>query len=111
MKKLFVVIAILCICGTAYAAQTGTTAWHSHSYTDNDTCNYVDKYSEYQKKLGLGMGIGADIVAYEFDGALNQVYGLDSVNVETKWDINNQSGSVYGVVHANAWRVIENLLK
>ena len=109
MKKLFVVIAILCICGTAYAAQTGTTAWHSHSYTDN--VGAADRYSEFQEKQGMGLGLGLDTVVYEAEGDLKDVWCLDSINVESKWDINNGNASVYGVAHVNAWRAIKNILK
>lgn len=111
MKYLVIVLAVLLLAVPAMAATTGTTLFHSHSYTDNDTCNYVDKYSEYQVKQNWPLGIGADVTLYEFDGALNQVYGLDSVNTEVKYDISNGGMSAYGVVHVNAWRVVRNLMK
>ena len=109
MKYLIIMLAVLMLAVPAMAAQTGTTAWHSHSYTDNDS--YVDKYSEYQKVQDWPMGVGADVVLYEFDGALKNDWCLDSVNTEVKYDIANGGMSVYGVVHVNAWREIQKLIK
>ena len=111
MKKLFIVVAILCLCGMAYAEQTGVTAWHSHSYVDSKDAGWQDKYSEYQEKQGMGLGLGLDTVVYEAEGDLKDVWCLDSLNVESKWDINNGNASVYGVAHVNAWRAIKNILK
>lgn len=111
MKYLVILVAILCMCNLAYGAQTGTTLWHSHSYTDTDTDSYVDKYSEYQKKQDMALGLGLDVTVYEFTGALKSDWCLDSINTEYKYDMANGNQSVYGVVHVNAWRAIEKLIK
>ena len=109
MKYLsLMVVVLVLLCGVAYADQTGTTFWHSHSYTDN--VGAADKYSEYQKKLDWPMGIGLDAILYEFEGTANK-YGLDTINVESKYDIANGGCSVFGVVHVNAYRAIKDLLK
>ena len=108
MKYLVIVLAILFICIPVQAAQTGTTAWHSHSYTDKDS--FVDKYGDYQKKQNWPMGIGVDAIMYEFTGPLKYDYCLDSINTETKYDIANGSMSVYAVAHVNVWRAIDKLI-
>ena len=108
-----VVLMALVMCGVAYAEQTGTTLWHKHSYVDNDS--YVDRYNEYQKKLGMPLGVGVDAILYEFDENVNK-YGLDSVNVEAKYDcINNDNAfsggtSVFFVVHVNLYQAGKKLL-
>lgn len=108
MRKLvLVVLAVMLLAVPTFAAQTGTTAWHSHSYTDNDS--YVDKYSEYQLKQGPALGLGVDAKLYEFDGTVRE-YGVDSVNVEYKYDIANNNQSVYGVVHVDLWQTGKKLL-
>jgi len=106
-KVALVVLFAMLVCGLAYGADTGTTLWHKHSYVDKDS--YVDKYSEYQKKLGWPMGVGVDAILYEFEPSLSQ-YGFDSINSETKYDIVNGSMSVYGVVHVNLWQAGKKLL-
>lgn len=108
MKYFAVIVAVLLLAGVAYADQTGTTFWHSHSYTDN--VGVADRYSEYQKKRDMPMGVGLDVVLYEFEGSLND-YGLTSVNTEYKWDVSNNEQSIYGVVHVNAWKTVKNLMK
>jgi hypothetical protein len=104
-----IAVVVLCLCGTAYAEQTGRTLWHSHSYTDQ--VGAADKYSEYQKKQDMALGIGIDTILYEFDGDLKYKWCLESVNTEYKYDIANGNQSTYGVVHVNAWRAVKNILK
>ena len=102
-----IVLAMLCVSGLAYAEQTGTSFWHSHSYTDNDS--WRDEYSEYQKKLNAPVGLGLDAVVYEFNPCM-QNWGLNSVNVEYKYDMANNGHSVYGVTHVNLWDLGKKLL-
>ena len=113
--RYLIIVAMLFTCGVAFADATGGPdgggIWaipalnHSHSYDKTP-----DKYSEYQKKQGMGLGVGVDTILYEFDGPLNN-WGLDSVNTEYKWDMNNNNQSLYFVTHVNAWKVIKQYLK
>ena len=108
MKVIGLIIALLMVSGVVYADQTGTTWWHSHSYTDNDS--YVDRYSEFQPKPNMELGLGADVIVYEFDGLLKDV-GFDAIEAQTRWDMNNGGDfQAYGVVKCNAWRVVKRLL-
>jgi len=112
IKKLLLVALVMMAASPVLALQTGTTAWHSHSYTvpeDIDQVYAVDKYSEYQEKQGMPLGVGLDVKLYEFDGAFYE-YGLDSINTEYKWDINNNNQSVFAVVHVNLWQTGRKLL-
>jgi hypothetical protein len=112
----FVLALMFVFCGLAYAEQTGgpdgNPIWstgilqHSHGYTDNDS--YVDKYSEYQKKQNWPMGVGVDAIIYEFEPSLYD-YGMETINVESKYDIANSSMSVFGVVHVNLWQAGKKL--
>ena len=108
MKKvLLLVLAVMMVCGVAMAAQTDSSWFHSHGYTDSDS--YVDRYSEFQEEQGAEIGIGYDVVVYEFEGELN-FWGLDAVEVQQRYDFNNHGYEIYGVVKANAWRPIKKLL-
>ena len=107
-KCLVLLVLAILLCSPVFADQTGTTFFHSHSYTDN--VGAADKYSEYQKKQGMALGLGIDTVLYEFEDSVNK-YGLESVNTEYKWDINNNNQSIYAVVHVNAWKAIKNFIK
>ena len=105
---MYILLSLLFISGVAFAAQTGTTLWHRHSYVDNNS--YVDKYSDYELKRGNPLGIGLDAVIYEFEGR-PQIYGLDNVEIQQRWDMNNQEYQLFGVMKVNAFRAIQNLLK
>lgn len=107
--KIFViaVLAVVLMASVAMADQTGRTFWHSHSYTDADS--YVDRYSEFEKKQGIEVGLGYDVIVYEFEGDAI-TWGLDAVEVQQKYDINNKDYSAYVVVKANAWRPLKKLI-
>ena len=113
MKQLVIVVAMVLACGVAFAAQTGTTLWHNHSYTDTDTntCDYADRYSEYQLKQKMPLGIGVDVVLYEPTGYVRNNLYVESVNVESKWDMANKKADVYVVTHINLWEAIQNIGK
>lgn len=100
---LVVAVAVLMFSGIAFADQTGKTLWHSHSYTDKDS--YVDRYSEYQEKQNMQLGVGADVVCYRFDGIARD-YGLESINTEYKYDVANDNHSVYVMTHYDLWGMI-----
>lgn len=109
MKKVLVLcmMAVL-LCGVAGAEQTGSSWFHSHSYTDKDS--YVDRYSEFEPERGNPLGIGLDLVVYEFEGTI-QRWGLDTVEIQQKWDMSNNEYSGYIVGKANLWRLGKKLLR
>ena len=108
MKYIVIAIAVLLVASFAYADQTGTTFWHSHSYADN--VGAADRYSEYQEKRDNPLGLGLDVVLYEFEGDF-QTYGLDNIEAQNKFDMVNKEYSGYIVVQCNAYRAIKNLMK
>ena len=66
MKVLSLVLALLMLSSVmVFADQTGTSWFHSHSYTDNDS--YVDRYSEYQTKKGLPVEAQAEVILLRAD--------------------------------------------
>ena len=119
MKKL-IVIAVLMVFAMSISVFADTTTgadWnndlgflngvrehasgHDHGYIDNNT---------WREKRGIAAGIGLDVTVYEFDGIV-QEWGADSIEVQQKYDINNNEYSGYIVCQLNAWRVIEKLMK
>ena len=109
MKQLLIMLLVLGLCGIAYAEQTGSSWFHSHSYTDNDS--YVDRYSEYQEKQKMPLGIGVDVILYQPEGAIRKYTYIDSINVESKWDMANSRSEVYFVTHVNLWAAIKDWTK
>ena len=67
MKKIlcFAIMLLMVSSVLVFADQTGTTFWHSHSYTDNDS--YVDRYSEFEKKKGLPVEAQAELILLRAD--------------------------------------------
>ena len=123
MKILGLLIAMLLVCGVVFAETTSRgnyttpvpplTNWLNNNdciYHDHDYELCPDRYSEFEKKRGNPLGIGLDLTVYEFDGMLNK-YGLDTVEVQNKWDMKNNDYSGYIVIQTNPYRVIRDLLK
>ena len=71
---------------------------HNHQYVDTDTI--------YEPKTQLGIGV--DVTVYEFEGSPYS-WGLESIEVQNKYDFNNTEYSMYGVVQVNAWRPLKKL--
>ena len=112
MKVICLLITLLMVSGIAFADQTGSSWFHSHSYTDKydpNTDSYVDRYGEFEPERKNPLGLGVDLTVYEFDGELNK-YGLDKVEVQNKWDMRNNEYSGYIVLKTNPWKLIRDLL-
>jgi hypothetical protein len=77
---------------------------HNHGYIDNDS--YQDRYSEYEPLRKNPLGLGLDLVVWEFDG-LPKNCGVDAIEIQNKWDMANREYSGYAVVKANPFRVIK----
>ena len=115
-KIMAIAIAILLISGVMAMAETTTGAnWNEDLGWANDLRDYVaghdhgytDRYNDYERNNPIGLGL--DVIVYEFDGVFQQ-YGLDTVEVQQKFDFNNTEYSVYGVVKVNAWRPLKKWL-
>lgn len=115
------VLAMIMMCGYVQAEDTtganyehpafgglvGEVHEHSHGYTDS----YQDKYGEYQKEQNFPIGVGMDVILYQPEGLVRKYTYVDSVNLETKWDLANKSGDVYFVTHVNLWSAIKDLTR
>ena len=121
-RALAIALAILFVSGiVAFAGDTSGANWdndlgwgngirdYAAGHGHDTNCDYVDKYSEYEPKRGTPVGIGLDLVVYEFEGMVQQ-YGLDSIEVQQKYDLNNNEYSVFGVCKVNLWRAGKKLL-
>ena len=116
MKKMLVFMAIMLVATVCLADQTSRgnyttpitplTSWlnnnnsflHDHSYTDN------------QFDLDNSLGLGADIKVYDFKEIPNaRAFALDSIDVEYKYDFNNEVHSVYGVLNLDLIGAVRNL--
>lgn len=71
------------------------------------THNHPYEYNDYERNNPLGLGL--DLVVYEFEGTV-QEFGLDSVEVQQRFDFNNTEYSGYIVGKANLWRLGKKLL-
>lgn len=95
MKKgIVIVIAFsLMLCATTFAAQTGTSWWHNHSYVDGDS--YVDKSSEYERKRkNEALGLIADVTLYK-----TSILDMPTaVGIWSQYDFRNDDWGFYGKV-------------
>lgn len=90
----------------AMADNTSTNWFHQHQYINKDS--YVDRYNEFEKARKMPLGLGLDIVVYEFTGEPNS-FGLDSIEVQNKWDAANDEYSGFLVGKVNISRAIKKM--
>ena len=116
MRIIAIAIAILFMSGLAFAAETSGANWDNYSgiaWLDDaredgfgHTQTYSDKYNDYKRNNPLGVGF--DVILYEFDGGLNDL-GFDAIEAQSKYDFMNQDVAIFGVVKVNAWRLVKNM--
>ena len=112
MKWLLACLVMVCLCIPVFAEETGSTDWdyingtgfdtllgHNHQYT-------CPAYAEDEKEPELGIGV--DVTVYEFEGVVN-AWGMDSIEVQNKYDLNAGNYEGYIVAKANLWRPIKKL--
>ena len=63
----------------------------------------VTNVTEVREKLDDPYGVGLDVKLFEFD----KNSFLDSINVEARYDFNNQSVSTYGVLSLDLTRIFK----
>lgn len=97
---------VLMLSGLAIADSTSSKWFHAHEYINADS--YQDKYNEYERVRRDQLGLGLDVVVYKFDGELNS-YGLDSVEVQNKFDMVHKEYSGYIVGKIDATRAVEKV--
>ena len=85
----------------------GLTDWLNNNPNFSHNHQYTDRYNDYERKNQYGLGL--DVTLYEFSGAFSD-WGMDSIEVQQKYDLNNQEYSMYGVCQVNLWRVVTKLL-
>jgi len=103
------VVCLMLACSVAVADQTGTSFWHNHSYTDKDS--YEDRYSEFEKKQGIELGIGVDLVLYKNEGKYINRFYIDQVSLQNKWDMNNNDYSLYAVVEVDVYSAVMDYIR
>ncbi len=106
MKVLPIVLALLMAAGIA-TAETTTGSTYGNSLDGVSVLNHTHGYDQCDR--GAELGLGLDITVYEFEGDLNS-WGLDAVEVQQKFDLNNSDYSLYGVVQCNIWKPIKKIL-
>ena len=106
-----VVVALVLMCGVAIADDTSNPTWTTPIAPLNPLLDqyatHTHGYDMYER--GNPMGLGLDLVVYEFDGTI-QSYGLDTVEIQQKYDIANTEYSLFVVCKANLWRLGNKLL-
>jgi len=111
-KIALMLLMAVVLCGTAYADQTNGTDWNTPSDPLNSFLNANAQHNHGYNapdELKTPLGLGIDAKVWEFDSCV-QAWGIDSVNVEYKWDMNNQGHSVYGVTHVNLHQLAKKLI-
>ena len=109
MKKGIIIavalVAIFALCSSAFAAAdvTDYRFFHRHGFEDNDS--FVDRYSEYDQRMELGLM--ADVILYE-DKALGIPY---AVGVQSQYDFSNTQWGFYTKVSLNLSPMIKNGVK
>lgn len=100
IKKILLTIAIVMFMGgLAIAETTEGTAWTTPSSSLNSALNQYGTHNHQYDDYDMPMGIGADVTIYEFNENV-------SVKGEGKYDFNNESASVFGVVDINLFRIL-----
>lgn len=100
MKKWYIVLMIVAIfilmAGVSFA-EDNSTANADYEYPCINYHGILDHTHQYQApdKVQDPLGIGADVKVYKF----SELNPLDSVNIEGKYDIQNNGYSVYAVLH------------
>ncbi len=89
-----------------FADSTSTKWFHAHEYINKDS--YEDRYNEYERVRRDQLGLGLDVVVYKFDGELNS-YGLDSVEVQNKFDLVHKEYQGYIVGKIDATRALDKV--
>ena len=69
----------------------------------------ADRYSEYQLKSSNELGLGVDTIVYEFEGMPNDL-GLDTIEIQQKWNTTDSRYEGYAVVKCNAYRLVRGFL-
>ena len=105
MKYLVIAVMMLAIATFAYAETTGGQQFYSPNgsvpqgfvnfLNDQEYLDHNHQYESYEPNWELGLG--ADITVIETAGGL----APDTVELQTKYDFNNENGSVYLV---GQWR-------
>lgn len=113
MKK--VLLAILCLAlmsGIALASETGRGVYTtpipgiSDILNNNDYVHHNHDYQKYDPETVFGAGI--DVTLYEFDGGFAS-WGLESIEVQNKYDLTNTEYSCYGVIQVNLWKPLKKM--
>jgi len=114
MRFFVVLLVATLICGFAFAEQTGRGVYTTPI---DPLTNWLNNNNDFYHSHGYDlpdprvnpMGLGIDLTVYEFEGKLNE-NGLDSIEIQNKWDMRNSEYSLYGVVKANPWKVVKKWL-
>ena len=115
MKKvLAVAIMVMLISGLAYGESTGRGVYTTPApgltnwLNTNDYFLHNHDYEQLDRKSPVGLGL--DVTVYEFEGSAAE-WGLDSIEVQQKYDMRNEEYSLYGVCQLNLWKVIKRFGK
>ena len=113
MKKVFMILLVSMLVSTvALAAQTDrgeyTTPFTpaTNWLNTNDYFYHTHDYEQFEYKNP--MGIGLDAILYEFEGE-SKAWGLDAIEVQQKWDMNNSAYELFGVCKVNLWRLFKKV--
>jgi hypothetical protein len=105
MKKISVLIlaafVVLFYAPTAYASGDPCDSFLKNIIND---CGEADTQAEQRDQAG----VGADVVLWENE--TDKLDFIEEVVAEYKYDIDNESHSIYGVVRLNLWQKIKGLL-
>ena len=99
MKKVMLFAMMIAMASPAWAVNTGTTFFHSHSIPDSA---FTDTDTDTQRQ-DFGYGVGADVVVFKSD---NPVF--DSVEIQGRYDIELRETRVFGVVKVDLWDALKN---
>ena len=107
MKNItLIAICLMLMGGIAMAETTFDTNW---DYLGSPgILDHSHEYIQRAKKNELGLGV--DVTVFEFDGDLRATWGLESVEVQNKFDLNNKEYSGFIVLQVNLWRPIQKLI-
>ena len=113
MKYLAVFLILAMLCSVAIAETTSGATWTGKpkplvSWLNKNKIDHTHTFDQYERETPIGIGL--DLTVWNFTGATYD-WGLDNVEVQNKWDMNNGEYSCFGVVQVDVPRIFNKIFR
>ena len=110
MKKVLTVLVVFMLVSSMAVAKGGGKPPKGGSCCpEPEVASECSTYlcEEYQPLNPMGLGI--DVTLYEFEGKPAD-WGLENIELQQKWDLNNDTYSIFGVCQVNLWQAVKKVM-